>query len=534
MLPTILNLMCVLASGVLGAAVASWVWQSHIRRQAAAAIRSNSLPAAGAADRQQKLAAQMAVDFAVKLHELVTQVAFDVGEHNSQVQEINHQLTAPKGRESTKVLDVVVKLVEANQAVQEKLAATEQKLRQQSDRMQMLLAETRTDALTLLANRRAFDDELARRFAEFRREGRTFSLTIVDVDHFKDFNDAHGRQAGDELLRHVAKSLRRKMQEVDVVARYDGGEFAIIHPGTALADACKAAQRACEAIAKSAFAHDGHEFRAAASLGVAEVLAPENADETLKRADTAKCASKEAGGNCVHFHDGNASCRVAAIQDAALASTDCQPPVPGSGREDEKTLPAQEAVAPARADAAAEPDLPLDLPGRTRFCQQVRNRMAEWKRGGPGFSIALIEICQFGERADGLGQSTREVASRAAARCLLASIREMDLLGGYTPDCFALMMPTTGLADALRVMDRLSGTLLQDVAAASGAQAEFVLSIGVVQAIYADDATSVLKRAEMALDAAERKGGNRVYCHDGERVAPIVAMLEMEAAGCLE
>ena len=98
--------------------------------------------------------------------------------------------------------------------------------------MQTLLAETRTDALTLLANRRAFDDELAKRCAEFRRQGRTFSLTIVDVDRFKNFNDTYGHRAGDEVLRNVAKVLRRKMRETDIVARYGGEEFAIIHPGT--------------------------------------------------------------------------------------------------------------------------------------------------------------------------------------------------------------------------------------------------------------------------------------------------------------
>jgi diguanylate cyclase (GGDEF)-like protein len=159
--------------------------------------------------------------------------------------------------------------------------------------------------------------------------------------------------------------------------------------------------------------------------------------------------------------------------------------------------------------------------------------MAEWKRGGPAFSVALIEVCQYGDRGENRGQPTQEMGSRTAARCLLATIREMDLLGSYTPDCFALMMPTAGLADAVRVVDRLSAALLQHIALASGERPVFVLSVGVVQAMESDDATSVLKRAETALDAAERKGGNRVYCHDGERIAPVAAILEMESAGCL-
>ena len=68
------------------------------------------------------------------------------------------------------------------------------------------------------------------------------------------------------------------------------------------------------------------------------------------------------------------------------------------------------------------------------------------------------------------GQPARELASRVIARYLLASIREMDVLGSYTPGCFALMMPTAGLADALRVAERLSAVLSQQVSLASGGQ----------------------------------------------------------------
>ena len=95
--------------------------------------------------------------------------------------------------------------------------------------------------------------------------------------------------------------------------------------------------------------------------------------------------------------------------------------------------------------------------------------------------------------------------SRLTATYLLASIREMDVLGSYTPGCFALMMPTAGLADAIRVADRLSEQLLEHIFLAAGEQPALTLNVGVVQAIEIDDATSVLKRAEMALDAAERK-----------------------------
>ena len=479
----------------------------------------------------------MAADFAVRLHELVTQTAFDVGEHNSQVQDINVQLTSSKGHDLTKVLDVVVKLVEANEKMQDKLSSTEQKLREQTDQMQTLLAETRTDALTLLANRRAFDDEMVKRLAEFRRQGRAFSLTVVDLDHFKNINDTYGHRAGDEVLRNVAKVLRRKMRETDMVARFGGDEFAIIHPGTGLADACKSAQRACEAIKSYPFVHEGQNLQVTVSIGVANLLSEENAGETLKRADTAMYASKEAGRNCIHFHDGKVVCRLDADKEFVLPPAGIQAQVHSAScrrQDDKKTRPDADAASRARSDAVAEPDMSLGLPGRTCFCQQVRNRMAEWRRGGPIFSVALITVSRCDAGGNSGDQRAREAAARATGRFLLATIREMDVLGSYTPGCFALMMPTARLADAIRAVARIGKELSEYVTLADRAQPAFALSVGVVQAIESDDATFVLKRAEMALDAANRERGSQVYCHDGQSVVPGSTILEMETTACLD
>ena len=210
---------------------------------------------------QSNAEARHAAEVLARLQELATRVAVDVDEHSSQVEEINDKLTSAESHEPTMIVDVVAKLIQTNQHMQEKLPSTEDKLREQAQEIQTHAAEARTDALTLLANRRAFDDELARRIAEFRRHRRGFSLIMADVDRFKKFNDTHGHQTGDEVLRGVARLLRRKMREMDLVARYGGEEFAIILPGTNLDDASKAALRACEAIEKSQFRHDEKELR---------------------------------------------------------------------------------------------------------------------------------------------------------------------------------------------------------------------------------------------------------------------------------
>jgi diguanylate cyclase (GGDEF)-like protein len=173
-----------------------------------------------------------------------------------------------------------------------------------------------------------------------------------------------------------------------------------------------------------------------------------------------------------------------------------------------------------------ELDAVSGLPCRTTFCQQVRNRTAEWKRGGPTFSVVLIEVNQYEQVGKHCGQRAREAATLAATTFLAATVREMDIVGHYAPGYFALMLPTAGLADAIRVAERLREEFAEHSSSAQGGESRLTLSVGVVQVTERDDSISLLKRAEEALDAADRRGGNRVYYHDGERCAPITAMLE--------
>ena len=135
------------------------------------------------------------------------------------------------------VLKSIDDIVKANERLQEQLATAEVRLQRQAAELETQTTVARTDPLTLLSNRRALDDEMNRRLAEWQRRKTTFSLAMIDVDHFKKLNDKHGHQAGDQVLRDVAATLGTTVREMDLAARYGGEEFAIILPSTPLADA---------------------------------------------------------------------------------------------------------------------------------------------------------------------------------------------------------------------------------------------------------------------------------------------------------
>ena len=378
------------------------------------------------------------------------------------------------------------------------------KLRDQTQQIQVHAAEARTDALTLLANRRAFDEELARRIAEFRRHRSTFSLIMADVDRFKKVNDTYGHQIGDEVLRGVARLLRRKVREIDFVARYGGKEFAIILPATNLDDASKAAMRMCEAIEKRQFDCDEKGIRVTLSSGVAELLDYEDGNMLVARADKALYAAKDGGRNCAYRHDGETVGRV--VGNNELTVPECEVELQSETasnepQENEKTIPSSDARATKpRPDRQRTVQLD-EVSGvccRSAFCQQVRNRTAEWKRGGPTFSVALIDVNQYAQGGEDCSQEVRAAATLVATRFLPAAVREMESVGQYGPGCFALLLPTAELANAVKVAERLRKRFSECSPPSQLERQMLTLNVGVAQIMEQDDSISLLKRAEVS------------------------------------
>jgi diguanylate cyclase len=156
-----------------------------------------------------QLAAERAVLATGRLKDLASGIASEVGTHSAVVGEFNRAIHEASDGASpaadAALLTAMNKMIEANSHLQERLTQAEQQIEAQAAEIQSHQSEARTDSLTGLANRRAFDCELGRRIAEWQRKATPISLAILDIDFFKKFNDKHGHQAGDEVLQHVAR-----------------------------------------------------------------------------------------------------------------------------------------------------------------------------------------------------------------------------------------------------------------------------------------------------------------------------------------
>ena len=155
-----------------------------------------------------------------------------------------------------------------------------------------------TDPLTGLANRRQFERRLAEVAAACRRNGREVCLLLADVDHFKDVNDRHGHDVGDQVLRLIARVILDGCRPDDLAARYGGEEFAVLLPDAPLPEALETARGINRALAARSFVtrHSGHRLgRITVSIGVARLRPGEPPDAALRRADAALYRAKRLG-----------------------------------------------------------------------------------------------------------------------------------------------------------------------------------------------------------------------------------------------
>ncbi len=187
-------------------------------------------------------------------------------------------------------------LAERNQHIlrqQEALQAANQELEKQNQ----------TDGLTHLANRRHFDQMLAREHARWRRTGSPLSLMMLDVDYFKRVNDRYGHQVGDDCLRAIAQTLRDNVaRPSDLAARYGGEEFACLLPETRSESARIVAERIRAAVAQIELSGTRADRpRLTLSIGIATLEGGQaGASELLAAADAQLYAAKQAGRDRVH------------------------------------------------------------------------------------------------------------------------------------------------------------------------------------------------------------------------------------------
>lgn len=194
------------------------------------------------------------------------------------------------------------KMQETNKVLEDSLDGSRADIEALQRDLEEVQRESMMDALTKLYNRKCFDQTIEKNILEAREKNQDLCLVLVDIDHFKSFNDTFGHQTGDQVLRLVAMTLRAHTKGQDLAARYGGEEFALLLPDTDVRGAVALSEKVRKAIqSKELLRRSTNEKlgRITASFGVATLNERDTSNSLIERADKCLYAAKGAGRNQV-------------------------------------------------------------------------------------------------------------------------------------------------------------------------------------------------------------------------------------------
>lgn len=249
-----------------------------------------------------------------QVHQAIAEIALMLSsvksattEYGDQLDDASDRIASARSLEDlSEVVSAIVadtkKVVEHSQKLEIQLTNSSTQVAELRSNLESVRKEAMTDGLTGLSNRKAFDRYIEHAMNEARESKVPMVLLMLDVDHFKQFNDLHGHQIGDQVLRLVARTLTDGVKGRDIAARYGGEEFAIIlpetpvHAGVAVANSLRKQVEMKEVINRTTGQHLG---RITLSAGVAQYLPGESVADFIERADAALYQAKKNGRNRV-------------------------------------------------------------------------------------------------------------------------------------------------------------------------------------------------------------------------------------------
>ena len=250
----------------------------------------------------------------VQIQAALSDVSGIVSEVTTSAKDYTHTLENVKqdlqGAQTQAQIESVISNVSAktqsmilhNRKLEEELLRSANMMHELKRDLEHARREALTDSLTGLSNRKAFDEKLLEMTRESKESGNVFTLLMVDIDHFKSFNDNFGHQVGDQVLRLVARTLRDGLKGYDFAARYGGEEFAILLPDTEMPAGLAVGNSLRKAIAmKDVVNRNTGDVlgRITMSVGVAEYSNQESHEDIVERADEALYTAKHNGRNQV-------------------------------------------------------------------------------------------------------------------------------------------------------------------------------------------------------------------------------------------
>lgn len=276
-----IEFLCTLAGTVMGIGIGAILAQQ---------LRTNT-------SANSKLEMEQLRHLIAHLRSIATGMAAGVDMHQGRIEMVSNTLNTMEPDNPASLERAINALLQANKLMQQELKDAQSRIAKQAQALEEVTAQARTDALTGVANRLAFNEATEDAIESFQAEGRTTTLALMDIDFFKKINDTYGHAVGDQVLTAVGTLLNEKLQGRGIVARYGGEEFGILFAGCPAAWMVKLVEETRKSIGEIVVNSDQGNIRVTCSVGMADFQPEDTAASLLERADEGLYMSKQNGRN---------------------------------------------------------------------------------------------------------------------------------------------------------------------------------------------------------------------------------------------
>ncbi len=481
-----------------------------------------------AAQKEEPLDTSKIQGIAQQLSVISQKVAANVSAHSEKVGQFSGQLNDEDTPEQ--LLSTINEIISANQAMQSQLADAQERIDQQSTMIEQASKQARTDALTGLANRRALDEFLTNSLDSAQADDKT-ALMLLDIDHFKKFNDSFGHTTGDAVLAAFARAITEKSNADCYPARFGGEEFAVIITGKSILELVAQAAEIRHFVSEQVISYDDMQLKITASGGLCLLEPGDDISAAYERADQGLYKSKEAGRNCGHWLDGSnwkpfpapepTAEEAEKAESAAQTKIAKQPIDDGTGDTLEAIMSGFSTDAAKElanenpgddSDSADEAEI-WDL---ATFMTHVEAKTQQLRRGGHTATALMVEAVGLAE-ADPAEAAT---AWEHTVTLIQVNLRGLDLVCTYRPHALAIFLPSTTYEQAFEQASVIHGSLPK----AKEEWPEYVaptrFAVGIATLDEAEQPQDFLNRVEKALDEAVASDADQAFVHTGESCEP--------------
>ena len=527
------ELLCTLTGIIAGVAVVNSLMRQRGERQKFVATEDSS-----ASDR--------ILGIAEKLQVISHCVAADVSAHSDKVVHISDRLSAPNG-EPSRVMSTINEIITANQVMQGQLADAQMRIAQQSRLIEQASHQARTDALTGLSNRRALNEFILNSI-EHATDATCTGLLLMDIDHFKSFNDNYGHTTGDAALASFARAISVCCGDLSYAARYGGEEFAVVLSASSSEELVLKAAAIRYYVSSQTINYEDLQLKITASGGLCELVGSDTCQTIYERADEGLYQAKKAGRNCgfwlsrdgwKQFPGQSSSPQTLAELRASTEGGRIDPPVMDQRKRPNEApaAAAQRAAQPVEekkssasltaidfsltpiADDDAAPiekpprnaEEPADILDLNTFLSRLDSFVKQLRKADLPATAFMIE-------ALGLSQCSSSQANECWSKIVgevLQNLRGIDVICLYRPSTLCVLLPGCSSDAGLIRAGRIKRNLLESSAQWNVPVRFTKLAVSVASVGAAEDNASFLNRLELALEEAADSGEREVVVHDG-------------------